>query len=114
MNISPYILAARPKTLPAAIVPVWLGCVLSWYLTGFFDGWIAFYTLMGAMWIQIATNFFNDAIDADKGADTEQRLGPTRATASGLISRKAVYLSALICLIVAAVFGFLLLEEQKT
>jgi len=75
MTLKPYILAARPKTLPAAIVPVWLGCVLSWLLAGEFDVWLAFYTLMGAIWIQIGTNFFNDAIDADKGADTERRLG---------------------------------------
>ena len=112
MNIFPYILAARPKTLPAAIVPVWLGCVLSWHLTGSFDGLIAFYTLMGAIWIQIGTNFFNDAIDADKGADTDKRLGPIRATASGLISRKVVYFSALICLLMATVFGYLLFLER--
>jgi len=84
------ILAARPKTLPAAIVPVWAGCVLAWKLSGHFDGWLAFFTLAGAICIQIATNFFNDAIDARKGADTEKRLGPTRVTSSGLMSRKAV------------------------
>ncbi len=112
MSISPYILAARPKTLPAAIVPVWLGCVLAYYLTSSYDGWIAFYTLMGAIWIQIGTNFFNDAIDADKGADTEHRLGPKRATASGLISRCGVYTSALVCLLIASIFGWLLFLER--
>jgi len=84
------ILAARPKTLPAAVVPVWAGCVLAWKLTGSFDSWLAFFTLAGAMCIQIATNFFNDAIDAGKGADTEKRLGPVRVTSSGLMSRRAV------------------------
>lgn len=112
MTLLPYILAARPKTLPAAIVPVWLGCALAWYLSGSFDGWIAFYTLMGAVWIQIGTNFFNDAIDFDKGADTEKRLGPVRATASGLISRRGVYASAVVCLLIAAVFGYLLFEAR--
>jgi len=112
MDLKSYILAARPKTLPAAVVPVWLGCVLAWYLTGSYDGWLAFYTLMGAVWIQIGTNFFNDAIDADKGADTEKRLGPVRATASGLLSRKVVYGSAIICLGIAAVFGFLLYQAR--
>lgn len=112
MNFFPYILAARPKTLPAAVVPVWLGCVLAWYLTGEFDGWIAFYTLMGAVWIQVGTNFFNDAIDSDKGADSEKRLGPKRATASGMISRRAVYTSAVVCLLIAAVFGYLLFEAR--
>ena len=112
MPIKPYILAARPKTLPAAIVPVWLGCVLAWFLSGIFDARLAFYTLMGAVWIQIGTNFFNDAIDADKGADTEKRLGPVRATSSGLLSRKVVYGSAIVCLLIAAVFGWLLFQAR--
>ncbi|MFT5904698.1 MAG: 1,4-dihydroxy-2-naphthoate octaprenyltransferase [Cryomorphaceae bacterium] len=112
MNLFPYILAARPKTLPAAIVPVWLGCVLAWYLSGEFHGWLAFYTLMGAVWIQVGTNFFNDAIDSDKGADTEKRLGPMRATASGALSRSAVYSAAIICLLIAAVFGYLLFQAR--
>ena len=97
-----FVLAARPKTLPAAIVPVWVGCALAYRLTGTWDGWLAFYTIMGALWIQIATNFFNDAIDADKGADTDARLGPIRATASGRLSRKTVYISAMVCLLLAA------------
>lgn len=106
------LLAARPKTLPAAIVPVWLGCVLAWKLTGGFDLWLAICTLMGAIWIQIGTNFFNDAIDNDKGADTEKRLGPVRATASGLLTRGQVYGAALFCLFIAAVFGWFLFEAR--
>lgn len=88
--IVPLLLATRPKTLPAAIVPVWAGCVLAWKLTGKFDGLLAFCTVAGAVCIQIATNFFNDAIDAAKGADTERRAGPRRVTASGLLSRGVV------------------------
>lgn len=84
------VLAARPKTLPAAIVPVWLGCVLAWKLTGAFNPLLALWTLVGAITIQIATNFFNDAIDARKGADTDRRLGPVRVTASGLLRPRAV------------------------
>jgi 1,4-dihydroxy-2-naphthoate octaprenyltransferase len=82
--------ATRPKTLPAAIVPVWAGCVLAWKLQGTWNPWLAVCTLMGALCIQIATNFFNDAIDAAKGADTAARMGPRRVTASGLMSRGAV------------------------
>ena len=82
--------ATRPKTLPAAIVPVWAGCVLAWKLEGTWNPWLAVCTLMGALCIQIATNFFNDAIDAAKGADTASRMGPKRVTASGLMSRGAV------------------------
>ncbi|MEI6673991.1 MAG: 1,4-dihydroxy-2-naphthoate octaprenyltransferase [Verrucomicrobiota bacterium] len=84
-------LAARPKTLPAAIVPVWVGCVLAWKITGNFHPSLALYTLGGAIAIQIATNFFNDAIDSHKGADTARRLGPMRVTATGLLSARTVY-----------------------
>lgn len=112
MDIKPYILAARPKTLPAAVVPVWLGCMLSWKVLGVFDLWLAICTLMGAVWIQIATNFFNDAIDNDKGADTEQRLGPVRATASGLLSRRTVYGFAILCLLITGVFGYFLYQQR--
>ncbi len=107
-----YLLAARPKTLPAAVVPVWVGCALAYHLTGKWDVYLAIYTLMGAVWIQVATNFFNDAIDSAKGADTEARLGPTRATASGQLSSKAVYMVAVVCLLMASVFGYLLIQER--
>lgn len=100
-----FILAARPKTLPAAIVPVWIGVVLAYYLESSWSPLLAFYTVMGSICIQIATNFFNDAIDSDKGADTEARLGPVRATASGQLSRRTVYSAAFACLIIAAAFG---------
>ncbi|NWK56642.1 1,4-dihydroxy-2-naphthoate octaprenyltransferase [Verrucomicrobiaceae bacterium N1E253] len=107
-----YLLAARPKTLPAAVVPVWLGCVMTYHLTGGWDLRLAVFTLLGAVWIQIATNFFNDAIDADKGADTDARLGPTRATASGQLSRRSVYASAVLCLLFAAGCGWPLIQER--
>lgn len=99
--LSSLLLAARPKTLPAAIVPVWVGCALAWKLTSQFDWLLAVATLASAICIQIATNLFNDAIDDAKGADTEERLGPTRVTASGLLSRKTVYLLATIFLVLA-------------
>jgi 1,4-dihydroxy-2-naphthoate octaprenyltransferase len=105
-----WLLAARPKTLPAAIVPVWAGCVLSWKLQGSWNPWLAFCTLAGAICIQIATNFFNDAIDAQKGADTEKRLGPTRVTSSGLISRRAVFIAAGVFLFLATLCGVVLYQ----
>ncbi|WP_200392725.1 1,4-dihydroxy-2-naphthoate octaprenyltransferase [Roseibacillus ishigakijimensis] len=101
--IKPLLLAARPKTLPAAIVPVWAGCVLAWKVTGQFSWLLALATVTSALCIQIATNFFNDAIDEAKGADTAARLGPTRVTASGLLSRRTVYFLAGVFLLLAAV-----------
>jgi 1,4-dihydroxy-2-naphthoate octaprenyltransferase len=106
------VLAARPKTLPAAIVPVWAGCVLAWKLTGEFDWLIAWSTLLGAVFIQIATNFFNDAIDSRKGADTERRLGPVRVTASGMMTARMVNGLALVFLGLAFLCGVILYQER--
>ncbi|MFU8893163.1 MAG: 1,4-dihydroxy-2-naphthoate octaprenyltransferase [Luteolibacter sp.] len=110
--ISPELLAARPKTLPAAIVPVWLGCVLAWKLTGTIDWVLAGCTLGGALCIQIATNFFNDAIDHRKGADTADRVGPTRVTASGLMSPERVMRWAMVFCLAASVFGAVLVMAR--
>ena len=106
------LLASRPKTLPAAIVPVWAGCVLAWKLSGVFDASLAFWTLLGAIAIQIATNFFNDAIDARKGADTAKRLGPVRVTASGLMSPRTVMGIATAFLAIAVVCGVFLYSAR--
>jgi 1,4-dihydroxy-2-naphthoate octaprenyltransferase len=106
--IAPLLLATRPKTLPAAIGPVWVGCVLAWKLTGKFSLPLALATVGGAVFIQIATNLFNDAIDAAKGADTERRTGPQRVTASGLLSRTVVMTSAAVFLALAIACGVVL------
>jgi 1,4-dihydroxy-2-naphthoate octaprenyltransferase len=108
----PCLLAARPKTLPAAIVPVWVGCVLAWKLSGHFDLALAMLTLAGSLCIQIATNFFNDAIDAKKGADTERRLGPRRVTASGMLKPRTVMCIAVGFLIIAVLCGHQLYQVR--
>ena len=107
-----WLIAARPKTLPAAIVPVWSGCLMTVALGFDVSYRLAILTLMGTIFIQIATNFFNDVIDAAKGADTSERAGPTRATASGLLSPKAMYIGAAFMLSQALVCGFLLLDAR--
>lgn len=84
-----WILAARPATLTAAFVPVAVGTASAAVAGGL--RWLpALAALLGAFAIQIGTNFANDVFDAEKGADTEERLGPTRAVASGLLSNAAV------------------------
>lgn len=107
-----WFLAARLKTLPAAIVPVLAGCLLAFQLRGVFSFPLALATLLGAVAIQIATNFFNDVIDHDKGTDTAKRLGPTRVTASGLIPRRAVMGAAVLALGVATLCGLFLFFER--
>jgi len=103
--IRAWLLATRPKTLPAALVPVWAATALVEALGRPWSLALAVATAFGALFIQIATNFFNDAIDAEKGADTERRTGPVRATASGLLSRRQVLAGGVLCLALAAVCG---------
>jgi len=84
-----WLLACRPATLTAAIVPVIVGSAVAHALHGFRLA-PALAALFGAILIQIATNFANDVFDHEKGADTEERLGPTRATAAGLLTPRQV------------------------
>lgn len=97
-----WLLAARPKTLSAAVVPVVLGLALA--PRPIHIG-LAACTLLGALFIQIATNFINDALDFRKGADTAERLGPVRVTQAGLISAEAVMRAAYVCFALAALCG---------
>jgi len=110
MNIISWLKASRPKTLPAAVVPVWLGCALAWKLEGVFSLKLALATLFGAIFIQIATNFFNDLIDAEKGADTDLRLGPARMTAGAELTKRSMFIGALLCLAAAAVISVPLIQ----
>ena len=111
-GIVPWILAGRPKTLPAAVVPVWVGCVLAYVLYDTFCVWLALATAASAGLIQIATNFFNDAIDFDKGSDTEKRLGPRRVTASGDLSAKAVMRAGIVTLLLACAVAVPMIVER--
>lgn len=112
--MKPWILAARPKTLPAAVVPVWVGS-MPLLIDGdpFSGSWPLFWaTLLSCLCIQIATNLFNDAVDHRKGADTEHRLGPKRVTASGLLPPGTVLLGALGFCLAAALFAIPLIVER--
>ncbi|MEN9577177.1 MAG: hypothetical protein RJA70_186 [Pseudomonadota bacterium] len=82
-------LAMRPKTLPAAVVPVFVGSACALGLARF--QWLpSIAALAGALLLQIGSNFANDVYDYEKGADTGARLGPTRAVQAGLISPRAM------------------------
>ena len=80
-----WLIAIRIKTLPAAISPVILGTALAFH-DGDSNSFILFMTLLAAVLIQIGANFANDVYDFEKGSDRADRLGPQRATQSGLIS----------------------------
>jgi 1,4-dihydroxy-2-naphthoate octaprenyltransferase len=86
-SLQAWMLAIRPKTLPAGAVPVLLGSALA-AATGRFRLLPALVALICALGIQVATNFINEIYDYRKGADTAERLGPTRTVAAGIISEK--------------------------
>ncbi|UVE49698.1 1,4-dihydroxy-2-naphthoate polyprenyltransferase [Haloferax larsenii] len=91
-----WVMASRPQTLPAAAAPVLVGTALAVH-DGLFAPLPALAALVGALLIQIGTNFANDYYDAIQGADTEAREGFTRVTAGGLIPpaevKRAMYLT---------------------
>lgn len=88
-SVRAWILAARPATLSAAVVPVAVGTACAAAASGVRPG-PALAALLGAVWIQIGTNFANDVFDYEQGADTAERLGPTRATQAGLLTPRAM------------------------
>ena len=116
-------MAARPRTLPAAIAPVlvgsaaaeffmepqchpaWKDCVVPMIAREPF-AWLAFFAaLAGSILIQIGTNLANDYSDAKRGADTADRLGPVRVTSSGLIAPKRVLYATWIAFGLASLCG---------
>lgn len=84
-----WLTAARPRTLPAAVAPVLVGTALA-IAQGVFRPLAFCAALVGSVFIQIGTNLSNDYSDARRGADTEDRLGPVRVTAGGLVPPRQV------------------------
>jgi 1,4-dihydroxy-2-naphthoate octaprenyltransferase len=100
-----WLLAARPKTLAAAVVPVLVGTSMAMNAHARLH-WLSFLcALGGALFIQIGTNLVNDALDFKRGADTHERLGPLRVTQAGLLSANAVLVGAYVCFGLAALCG---------
>lgn len=99
-----WILAARVRTLPAAAAPVLVGTSVA-ISADVFDFLRFFCALMGALFIQIGTNLANDYSDARRGADTEDRLGPVRVTAGGLVPPQHVLYGIWISFAIASAFG---------
>lgn len=99
-----WVLAARLPTLPAAVAPVLVGTAAAAH-EGRFHLLSALGALVVSLAIQIGTNFSNDAFDFLRGADTTRRLGPPRATQSGLLSARAVLMGAFLCFGLAALVG---------
>lgn len=99
-----WILAARPKTLPAAVAPVLIGTAMAH--TGGGVHWpSAIAAMLGALLIQIGTNFANDYFDFAKGIDAGERLGPLRVTQSGLVTPEAMKRATILVFALAILIG---------
>ncbi len=97
-------LAARPRTLSAAAAPVVAGCGIA-VADGAFARGPALAALVGALLVQVATNFANDYYDFVKGCDTEDRIGPVRAAQAGLLAPAAVKRGIFVAMALAAMAG---------
>lgn len=106
-GVKAWVLAIRPKTLAAGAVPVLVGTALA-FGAGVGQWLPALAALIGALLIQIGTNLTNDYYDFKKGADTAERLGPTRVTQSGLIAPKTVLAAAMATFALAFCVGIYL------
>jgi 1,4-dihydroxy-2-naphthoate polyprenyltransferase len=112
-NLTPlqiWLLATRPRTLPAAASPVIVGSAAA-FSTGSFQALPALAALLAALLLQIGANIANDYFDFFKGADTEDRLGPLRVTAAGLLKPSQVLAGMWITFGLAALLGFYLIWE---
>jgi 1,4-dihydroxy-2-naphthoate octaprenyltransferase len=99
-----WFMAARPRTLPAAIAPVLVGTALAGFAHVFHPlRFVA--ALLGALFIQVGTNLSNDYSDARRGADAEDRLGPVRVTAGGLVPPRQVLIATYVSFGLAVLFG---------
>jgi len=107
---NPWILAARPKTLPAAISPVLVGWGLAISM-GKFSLLPAIASLFCALWIQVGANYFNDVIDYAKGTDSVDRLGPTRVTQAKLLTPRQVWTGGIFSFLLAGAAGIFLAIE---
>ncbi|MBF8284270.1 MAG: 1,4-dihydroxy-2-naphthoate octaprenyltransferase [Anaerolineales bacterium] len=99
-----WIMASRPRTLTAAIVPVVVGTAVA-VRDRVFNPWVALAALFSAVMIQIGTNLANDLFDFKKGADTHTRLGPTRVTSAGLLTPREVEIGMWVVFGLAAASG---------
>jgi len=99
-----WLMAARPRTLPAAIAPVLVGTSLAGFAHVFHPlRFVA--ALVGAIFIQVGTNLSNDYSDARRGADSEDRLGPVRVTAGGLVPPRQVLIATYVTFGLAVLCG---------
>ncbi len=110
VGVQAWLLAARPKTLPAAVTPVIVGTSVA-IAAGAFHAAAALAAFVVALLLQIAANLANDVFDFRRGADTAERLGPLRVTQSGLIAPERVLFGTALTLSLAMLVGTYLVSR---
>jgi len=102
-KLNNWVIASRPRTLPAAVVPVLVGSAVAAYHGSFYP-LLSVLALVCSLLIQIGTNFTNDLYDFLKGADTEKRKGPLRVLASGMVTpgemKAAIFIVFFTCFLI--------------
>lgn len=107
---SAWLLAARPRTLTAAVSPVAVGTAVA-AAEGEARALPALAALAAALLIQIGANFANDAFDFERGADTRDRTGPLRAAQAGLLTPAALRAATVAAFAAAALIGLFLIAR---
>lgn len=107
-GVKVWIMAARPRTLTASVIPILAGTVLA---TGQINWFIACMTMLSAVLIQIGINLINDALDFQRGADNEHRIGFKRVTQQGLLTPQQVLRGGFLCFVLSLVVGIPLIMQ---
>ena len=106
-----WFLACRPKTLSVSLSPVLVGSAIAWHDSGALLWLPLLAAALGAAFIQIGTNLFNDVGDFLRGTDTPDRLGPKRATAEGWLTPGKVKAGAWLSFALAFLCGIYLVAH---
>ncbi len=109
-SLRAWIMALRPPTLLVSVAPVAVASAIA-FRQGALIPWVVAAALFGALAIQVVTNLVNDVADAERGSDTEARVGPVRAVQAGLLSPRAVRIGALVFGLLAFACGLILLSR---
>ena len=106
-----WIQAARPKTLPFGVAPVFVGSALSFH-HGYFSWTTLFLCISSALLLQVGANYANDVYDYENGADLQTRIGPVRAVASGALSARMMKFGMITVFSLALLFALPLIWKE--
>ena len=107
--VTAFIQGARLKTLPASLVPIVMATALAFYKEQTLNVPIFFLTLVSGVFLQMAANFFNDALDFKFGEEAQLRKGPARLASTGKLPVKTVFIFGFLCIAISCFTGLFLI-----